>query len=293
MKKIQGLYTALITPFTESGDLDEKGLRENIQFQIAGGVNGLLMLGTTAEAPTLTEEEKDRIVTIAIEEAHGQVPVMVGTGCNSTAATIKRTEHMQQLGADSVLVVTPYYNKPTPEGIFQHFRAIAEATDLPICIYNIQGRTGTNIDTPTLQRIATLPNMIGVKEASGNIEQMMDVIDTIGSVDPEFSIMSGDDLLTYPLLTLGGHGVISVVSNLVPNLVAKLVHATASGDFEQARQQHYQLMPLIRAAFSETNPIPIKTAMRLQNMPAGPLRLPLTEMRPENREKLKNILYTL
>ncbi|MBN2423027.1 4-hydroxy-tetrahydrodipicolinate synthase [Candidatus Woesearchaeota archaeon] len=287
--EIKGTYTALITPF-KNGELDLEGLRQNIRHQIKEGISGILPLGTTGETPTLSRKEQDEIIKASVEEAHGKVPVMVGTGSNCTHHTIENTKRAKELGADIVLVVTPYYNKPTQEGIFRHFKAVVNAVDIPLVVYNIQGRTGKNIETSTLIRIAQLRNIIGVKEASGNINQMGDVIQQISSKHKSFNVMSGDDSLTLPLIALGGKGVVSVVSNLLPGKVSAMVNAGLEGDFERARELHYELLPLFKGAFIETNPIPIKEAMNMCGMAAGDYRMPMCEMLPENKEKLKKIL---
>ncbi|MFH1590724.1 MAG: 4-hydroxy-tetrahydrodipicolinate synthase [archaeon] len=287
--RLRGTYTALITPFAGE-EVDYEGFRVNIRHQIKEGVDGILPLGTTGETPTLTEAEQERLITIAVEEASDDIEVLVGVGSNSTAHTVENARRAQRLGANMVLVVTPYYNKPTPEGIYQHFKAVHDAISIPIVVYNIQSRTGKNIETPLLARLAQLPRIIGVKEASGNVDQMGDVIDTIKGADPTFSVMSGDDGLTWPLLALGGDGVISVVSNLVPGKVSEMVTAGLAGQMEEARRMHYALLPLFKVAFIETNPIPIKAAMGMCGMAAGGYRLPLVPMQPENATKLKAVL---
>jgi 4-hydroxy-tetrahydrodipicolinate synthase len=286
--KISGAFTAIVTPFNLDGSLNEKGLRENIRFQIENRVDGIVILGTTGEAPTLTHAEKLRIMRTAIEEAGGKIHLMVGTGSYSTQQTIENTLEAEHAGADSVLVVTPYYNKPTQEGLYLHYANLAKSTNIPIVIYNIQGRTGQNLETATLKRLAGIPNIIGVKEASGNIAQMMEVIETLLPVRPDFSVMSGDDALAFPLMALGGHGVYSVLGNLYPDQVKDLCKAALNGDYSQARELHYSLLPLIRNLFIETNPIPVKAAMNLLGMAAGPCRLPLCEMSYNNFEKIKS-----
>lgn len=288
---LKGLYTVVITPLTQAGDIDEEGFRRNLRFQL-GKADGIVVLGTTGEAPTLTPKEQERVICIAVEELKGKVPLVVGTGSNSTKQAVENTAKAQSLGADYALVVTPYYNKPTQEGIFLHFKEISRV-GLPFCVYNIQGRTGQNIQTDTLKRIADLPHAIGVKESSGNISQMSDVIEMIGRHRPGFSVMCGDDALTLPLIALGGHGILSVVSNLVPRPVSNLVHAALRGDFAKAQQLHYELMPIFRAAFIETNPGPIKAAMAMCGMAAGPCRLPLCAPLPENLAKLKQVIDAL
>jgi 4-hydroxy-tetrahydrodipicolinate synthase len=290
MQKIQGAFTALATPFSSENTLAEDVLRQMIRLQIASEIDGLVILGTTGESPTLSQREKERIIGIAREETLNKIHLMVGTGSYSTTQTIENTKIAQSLGADSALVVSPYYNKPTQEGLFLHFKAIAESTDIPIMVYNIQGRTGQNIKTDTLNRIAQLPRICGVKEASSDLSQITEVIEKIGRQFSYFSVMSGDDFLTLPAMSLGSNGVISVVSNLVPLLVKTLVNACLSGDFVHAREIHYSLMPLFRGAFLETNPIPIKAAMNLLGIPVGNCRLPLCNLAPENKKKLEEIL---
>ncbi len=291
--EFKGTYTALVTPF-KNDEVDYEGLKKNILFQIEEGVDGIVPLGTTGETPTLSEEEQERIIKLALETAKGKVKVIVGTGSNSTKHTIEKTQRAKDFGADAVLIVTPYYNKPTQEGIFQHFKAVSEAVDIPIVVYNIQGRSGVNIETATLQRIAPLRGIIGVKEASGNLNQMMDVLQTIQTAaHPQFTVLSGDDAMTVPLIAMGGRGVVSVVSNLVPGKIVAMVNAALQGDLALARKMHYELLPLFQTAFIETNPVPIKEAMQLCGMAAGNCRLPLCEMKSENHEKLRAVLQQM
>jgi 4-hydroxy-tetrahydrodipicolinate synthase len=244
------------------------------------------------ESP-LSPEDQTRIISIAVREANGKVPVWVGTGSYCTRQTIEKTKRAQDLGADVALIVTPYYNKPTQEGIYRHFEAIATSVEMPIVIYNIPGRCGTNIETSTLMRIAGLPNIIGVKEASGNINQAGDVLHRIVEKYPHFLVFSGDDALTLPMMALGAVGIVSVVSNLVPTQVIALVNAVLQGQFDLAREIHYQLLPLYKTAFIETNPVPIKTAMNLCGMPSGECRLPLYQMAPENINTLRHLLLEM
>lgn len=290
MYKFQGVHTALVTPFDSDGNLNEEVLRQNIRFQLKNHVDGLVILGTTAEAPTLTTSEKQRITEISFEENKKASVLTIGTGCYSTAKTIENTKLAEDNGADAALIVTPYYNKPTQEGLFLHFKAVAEAVNIPIIVYNIAGRTGQNMMTDTLQRLSDIPNIVGVKEASGNIMQMMDVYDRIAINRPDFSLLSGDDALTLPAMAIGAHGVISVVSNLVPDLIKCLTNYLSEGDFESARELHYRLQPLLKGAFIETNPIPIKALMNLFGMDVGLCRLPLCNLTEENNLALKNIL---
>lgn len=289
--KIQGLYTAIITPFATDDTLDEEGLRENIRYQIGNGVEGIVALGTTGESPTLTHTEKERIVKIAKEECQGRVSLMVGTGSYSTKQTVENTLWAQDMGADSVLIICPYYNKPMQEGLYLHFKQVAEAApNLPIMVYNHLGRTGQNMTTPTLKRLSEIPNIVGVKEASGNLMQIMEVIETISRRRHDFSVMCGCDEMTMPLMHVGGHGVISVASNLIPHEMHSLVNACWMEDHDIARSLHYHMMPLFRALCFETNPIPIKTAMNLKKMAAGHCRPPLSPMSRDNTEQLAEII---
>ena len=282
----KGCLTAMVTPFDQKGNVDYDGLEENIKFQIKNGISGLVPLGTTGESPTITIEERKEIIEAVVNSA-GKIPVVPGTGSNSTEKTIKYSKEAEKLGADAVLIVSPYYNKPSQEGLFKHFKAVDDAINIPIIIYNIQSRTGVNIETPTLARMAKLKNIAAVKEASGNISQMMDVIN---QMPEDFAVLSGDDNMTLPLIAVGGRGVISVVSNLFPKLVSDMTNYALKGENEKARKLNYKLLPIFKAAFIETNPAPIKTAMRWAGMPAGHCRLPLCNMLPENEEKLKNVL---
>lgn len=289
--KFKGLFTAMVTPFDSKGNLDLKGLRENFRYQIQNKVDGVVILGSTGETPTLKTDEIKAIIQIGIEEVKGKATIMVGTGTYCTEKTIENTKQAEEMGADAALIVTPYYNRPTQEGLYRHFEAISRATSIPICVYNVPIRTGQNLQTETLKRLSLLPSIMGIKEASGNIMQINDVIEVLRQHD--IAVLSGDDALTLPLMTLGGHGIISVVSNLIPGPMAQFVRSIVTGDLETARNWHYQLQPLFRAAFIETNPIPIKMAMKLCNMPAGDCRLPLCEMQSANIQKIKDILNLL
>ena len=287
---LKGLYTALITPFKSNGELDENALRELLHYQLSNEVDGIVVLGTTGEAPTLSHMEKIQVIQIAREEVHGKPLLIVGTGSYSTGQTIEHTRLAEELGADAALIVTPYYNKPTQEGLFRHFEAICKATSLPVCLYNIQGRTGQNLQTDTLERLTAFSSIIGIKEGSGNIQQIGEGIEMAQKKRKDFSVLSADDALTLPLIALGGHGIISVVSNLMPGPMKALVMAALEGNFACAREWHYRLLPLFRAAFSETNPIPIKTALAICGMPAGPCRLPLCELQSLHHKALCDLL---
>jgi 4-hydroxy-tetrahydrodipicolinate synthase len=291
--KLEGVYTAIVTPFDSKGKLDQEGLRANLRYQLHHQVKGIVVLGTTGEAPTLNAHEKQTIIEIAREEVKDKADLIVGTGSYSTEQTIEATLKAQEMGADAALIVTPYYNKPTQEGLYRHFERICKTVSIPICVYNIQGRTGQNLQTDTLHRMALFPSIIGVKESSGNILQINEVLEKVGRNHSHFRVLSGDDALTLPLMALGGHGVISVVSNLVPGPIQNLVQAALSGDFQHARHWHYQLLPLFKAAFIETNPIPIKAAMQVCGMAAGSCRLPLCDLDASNFQKLEQVLNTL
>lgn len=284
MITLRGAFTAMITPMNDDSSVDYEGFRKHIKNQLEGGINGLVPLCTTSETPTLEDEEEEKMIEIimsevrAWEKAKGvKVPVIIGAGSNNTRDAVRYTERAKSAGADAALVVTPYYNKPSKEGIFRHFEAVSKV-GVPIIVYNIQGRTGTNIPTDVLARIADLPNIAGVKEASGNISQMMDVIAQVKARHPDFVVLSGDDGLTLPLMAAGGDGVISVVSNLAPSLVTQMVAESIKGDFEAARKIHYRLLPFFKAAFADGNPTSIKYAMNCKGLPAGAVRLPLVEV---------------
>lgn len=286
MMLFSGCITALVTPFNNDMSVNFAGLEANVDFQIRNGVSGIVPLGTTGESPTISDEERNEIIRVCVEASAGRVPVMVGTGTNSTEKTIKYTKEAQSLGADAALVVSPYYNKPSQDGLFRHFSSVADCSGLPLIIYNIQGRTGVNIETPTLARLAENRNIMGVKEASGSISQAMDVLHQLPR---EFVVLSGDDNMTLPLISLGGRGVISVVSNLAPRKVSDMVGLAIAGDFVRARALHFELLSLFKSAFVETNPMPIKALMGFANMPSGPCRPPLYGVSAQNLERLRAI----
>ncbi len=281
--KLEGVYTALVTPMTEKGDVDEKALRKLVDFQIKGGVSGLVPIGTTGESPTLDGEECKRVIAIVAEQAAGRVPVIAGAGSNCTAEAIDYTRDAKEVGASATLQVVPYYNKPTNEGILRHFRAIADQVDLPLIVYNIQGRTGRNVDNATMLELAKHPNIIGVKEASGDLGQVMDLL---MRKPKDFAVLSGDDNLVFPIVGLGGTGVVSVASNLVPDRMSAFVKLMLSGKWDDARKMHFQLLPFFKSLFIETNPIPIKAAMAMKGLITESYRLPMCPMVPKNREAL-------
>jgi 4-hydroxy-tetrahydrodipicolinate synthase len=285
-----GVGTALITPFAKSGALDEAAIKRLAERQIERGVHFLVPCGTTGETPTLGAGERRRVVELVLEAANGQVPVMAGAGGYDTQEVVHLAKEMQAIGVQGLLSVTPYYNKPTPEGLYRHFSAIAEATSLPIVLYNVPGRTGCNIDATTLARLATIPRVIGVKEASGNIQQMVEIC---RAVPPDFLVLSGDDALTLPLMAIGGRGLISVASNVIPAAIASMVEAAERGDYAAARLMHHKLVPLMLGNFVESNPGPVKFAMAVMGLCEEVYRLPMVSPRPGSQEKIRAFLKEL
>ncbi|MDD5680917.1 MAG: 4-hydroxy-tetrahydrodipicolinate synthase [Candidatus Omnitrophica bacterium] len=278
----KGSMVALVTPF-RNGKIDEKALKELVEFHIKNGTTALVPCGTTGESPTLSYEEHDRVIELTVQLAKGRVPVIAGTGSNSTEEAIMLTKHAEKVGADASLQVSPYYNRPTQKGLYLHFKAIAESVKIPIILYNIASRTGVNIEPETFVKLAGVKNIVGVKEASGSLDQMS----RIRSLCPKnFLLISGDDSLTLPLMAIGGTGVISVVANIIPKDVADMCAAFEKGDIKKAESLHYKMLALTKSMFIETNPIPVKTAMGLMKMIDPEIRLPLCEMAPENKEKL-------
>jgi 4-hydroxy-tetrahydrodipicolinate synthase len=285
-----GAGTALVTPFAKNGELDEKAVRRLGRRQIDSGIHFLVPVGTTGENPTLDLSERIRMVEILVDEAGGQAPVLAGAGGYNTREIVHLAKEMQKAGADGLLSVTPYYSKPTQEGIVQHFRAIADATPLPIVLYNIPGRTGINIEAQTFTRLAAIPHIIGVKEASGNLTQMCEII---RAVPPDFVVLSGDDALTLPLMAVGGRGVISVASNEIPREMAQMVEAAERNDFAAAREIHARILPLMQINFVESNPGPVKAAMAAMGLLEETYRLPMVPPKPESRAKIEAVLKEL
>jgi 4-hydroxy-tetrahydrodipicolinate synthase len=285
-----GVGTALITPFTKSGALDEPAIDRLARRQIKHGVHFLVPCGTTGETPTLSAAERRRVVELVLKAADGKVPVMAGAGGYDTQEVAHVAREMQSIGVQGLLSVTPYYNKPTPEGLYAHFSKIAEATSLPILLYNVPGRTGCNIDAATLTRLATIPRVIGVKEASGNIQQMVEICRAVPS---NFLVLSGDDALTLPLMAIGGRGLISVASNVVPGPIANMVEAAERGDYDGARKMHHELVPLMLGNFIESNPGPVKYAMSVLGLCEEVYRLPVVSPRPASQEKIRAFLKEL
>lgn len=286
-----GAITAIVTPFKEDGSLDLEAYKELINWQIEEGINGIVPCGSTGEAATLTLEEYEEVIKTCVDTVSGRVPVIAGAGSNDTAKAIAFSKIAKKLGADALLHVTPFYNKPTPNGLVAHYKAIAEAIEMPIILYNVPGRTGSNVQPKVIARIAReVPLVVGVKEASGSITQIMEVIQLV----PEgFSVLSGDDSMTLPLMALGGVGCISVVSNEVPGPFSKLTKAALDGNWEEARRLHFELLDLMNVNFIESNPIPVKTALSLMGRIKESFRLPLVPIEDKSREELKKILKTL
>jgi 4-hydroxy-tetrahydrodipicolinate synthase len=281
-----GTFTALVTPF-RNGEVDVEALEGMVEFQIEHGVSGLVPCGTTGETPAMSEEEDRLVVETVVRVAAGRVPVVAGTGSNSTDMAIKYTKMAQEAGADGSLQVAPYYNKPTQEGLYRHFAAIAESTELPLILYNIPGRTSVTISAETMARLAEIPNIVGVKDSTLSMNMISDIISLCGE---EFDVLSGDDPMTLPLVALGGVGVISVASNVAPGAVSDMVKVLLEGDWERGRELHYELLPLFRALFVETNPIPVKTAASLLGLCSDEMRLPLIPMGGENLRRLQETL---
>ena len=282
----KGAMVAIVTPF-RNGKVDEKAFRELIEFQISNGTSGIIPCGTTGESSTLSHKEHDRVIELTVDAVKKRVPVIAGTGSNSTDEAIRLTKHAYEAGADGALMVCPYYNRPSQEGLYQHFKKVAEAVPIPIVPYNIASRTGVNLNPDTLARLAQIDNIVGVKEASGSIKQMSDVINLCPK---DFSVMSGDDLFTLPLMAMGGTGIISVISNVAPADMAGLVKAVENKNMKKARELHYKMSPLIDALFIETNPVPVKAALSMMGKIEYELRLPLAKLTDANYNKLKKAI---
>jgi len=283
----EGSFVAIVTPFKEDESLDEAKLLELIEFQVSEGTHGIVPCGTTGESPTLTHEEHDRVVSLTVETVAGRVPVLAGSGSNSTAEALRLTKHAKASGADGALVITPYYNKPTQNGLYAHFMKIADSVDIPIIVYNVPGRTGTDILPDTLAKLAEHPNIVGLKEATGQLSRASAVVKMCGD---GFTVLSGDDVNTLPILSVGGRGVISVVANVAPADIAGTCNAFRDGNIELARKLHYKTYDLAVDLFIETNPIPVKTALKLMGKLNGKMRLPLAPMASNTLEKLRKTL---
>lgn len=291
----EGTYVAMVTPFSEDGEVDEEGFRSNINYLIGKGVSGLLGAATTGESATLSHDEHKKIIEILVDEVDGRVETLAGAGSNSTKEALDLVQFSEDVGADAALVITPYYNKPQPHGLVDHFRTIAENSDIPIIAYNVPSRTGINMDIDTIVEIAKIDNVDAIKEASGSIEKINDIYTALlnEGLEDDFNILSGEDGLTLPIMALGGTGVISASSNVDPTRMVLMVDSMLNGDYDRAMELHYEMIPLIRALFMESNPVPAKTAMNIMGLPSGPLRKPLAPMKDENVEVLKDVLSKL
>ncbi len=279
-----GSIVAIVTPFS-NGQVDYQKLRELVEFHIANGTNGIVPCGTTGESPTLSHEEHERVIKEIVDVAKGKVSVLAGTGSNSTSETLRLTKYAKDVGADGALVITPYYNKPTQKGLYLHFKAVTDTVDIPVVIYNVPSRTGVSISPETVAKLAEIKNIVGIKEASGDLDQASAILSLC-----EIDVLSGDDSLTLPIMSIGGKGVISVAANIVPRDVSNMVSLFAKGEVKEAQKLHSKLFKLCRAMFIETNPIPIKAAMKLLGRLNGENRLPLCEMESANEDKLRNVL---
>ena len=282
----KGSFVAIVTPF-KNGKIDEKAYADLIEFQIGEGTQGIVPCGTTGESATLTHQEHERVIELTVEIVNKRIPVIAGTGSNSTSEAIMLTRHAKDAGADAALLITPYYNKPTQEGLYQHYKAIAESVNIPQFLYNVPGRTGVNMLPETVARLSKGKNIIGIKEATGDMRQVSDVIALCGE---NFIVLSGDDFTTFPLLTIGGKGVISVTANVAPGDAAAMCNEFFSGNLKKAKEFHYKMRPLNDAMFYETNPIPVKTALSLMGKVSGEMRLPLYQMSEKNLERLKSVM---
>ncbi len=282
----EGAFVAIVTPF-KNGKVDEESLRGLIEYQISDGANGIVPCGTTGESATLSHEEHDLVIRVAVEASKGKVPVLAGTGSNSTQEAIKLTQHAQDAGADGSLQITPYYNKPSQEGLYQHFSSIAADTDLPIILYNVPGRTSVNMNPATVARLAKIKNIVGIKEASGSLQAISEIIDFCGK---DFIVLSGDDALLWPILAIGGKGVISVSANILPGKVAEMCKAAADGDIARARSLHYEMREVNDVLFIDTNPVPVKAALHLMGKIENEVRTPLVTLSSSHLESVKEVL---
>lgn len=292
---LEGTTVAMITPFTSEDRVDEAGMRENINYLIERGVEGLLAAGTTGESATISHEEQRKMMDILVDEVDGRVTSIAGAGSNSSKEALGLVEYAEKSGADAALVITPYYNKPQPHGLYQHYKMLAESTNIPLIVYNVPSRTGTDIDVDTIGRLAEIENIVAIKEANPDLDkvsQIIDKLDSLGCRD-DFLVISGNDNLTLPMISLGARGVISVVANVDPQRMGEMVRQALEGDFDSAQELHYQLYDLMKVLFIETNPVPAKTALNLMNRPAGHVRMPLGDIKPENESEIRRVLQDL
>ncbi|MGZ7046760.1 MAG: 4-hydroxy-tetrahydrodipicolinate synthase [Methanobacterium sp.] len=293
--KLEGTIVAMVTPYTKSDDVNEEGIRDNINYFIDKGISGILAAGTTGESATISHEEHRKLVDILVDEVNGRVTTIAGAGSNSSREALGLVEHAQDTGADAALVITPYYNKPQPHGLYQHYKMLNDSTDIPIVVYNVPSRTGTDIDVETIGKVANLDNVVAIKEANPDLDKVSKIIkkiEEVGETD-KFVVLSGNDDLTLPMMVMGAKGVISVVGNVDPARMSQMVNYALDGDFEDAAKLHYELYDLMKVLFVETNPVPAKTALNLMGRPAGHVRMPLAPLKEENESKLKTVLQNL
>ena len=291
--KLEGTIVAMVTPFNDKDEVNETGIRENINYLIDRGVDGVLAAGTTGESATITHDEQRKMIDIMVDEVNGRVKCIAGAGSNSSKEALGLVKYAESAGADAALVITPYYNKPQPHGLYMHYRMLAESTNIPLIVYNVPSRTGTDIDVDTIAKVAELDNIIAIKEANPDLDKVSQIMKKLESVDSEFRVISGNDNLTLPMISLGAKGVISVLANVDPARMSKLVQSALDGNYTEAMRIHYELYDLMKVLFIESNPVPTKEALNLMNRPAGHVRMPLGSLKEENKNKLQKVLQDL
>ncbi len=293
--KLKGTIVAMVTPYTENDEIDEEGTRENINYLIEKGVDGILAVGTTGESATVSHDEHRKLVDILIDEVNGRITTIAGAGSNSSKEALGLVKHAEDTGADAALVITPYYNKPQPHGLYEHYKLLNDSTDIPIVVYNVPSRTGTDIDVDTIGRVAQMDNVLAIKEANPDMDKVSKIIKKIDEVGEsgKFMILSGNDDLTLPMIAMGAKGVISVVSNVDPARMSQMVNYALAGNFESAAKAHYELYDLMKVLFIETNPVPAKTALTMMGRPAGHVRMPLAPLKDESKVRLREVLQNL
>ena len=291
--KLEGTIVAMVTPFNDKDEVNETGIRENINYLIDRGVDGVLAAGTTGESATITHDEQRKMIDIMVDEVNGRVKCIAGAGSNSSREALGLVKYAESAGADAALVITPYYNKPQPHGLYMHYRMLAESTNIPLIVYNVPSRTGTDIDVDTIAKVAELDNIIAIKEANPDLDKVSQIMKKLESVDSDFCVISGNDNLTLPMISLGAKGVISVLANVDPARMSKLVQYALNGNYTEAMRIHYELYDLMKVLFIESNPVPTKEALNLMNRPAGHVRMPLGSLKEENKNKLQKVLQDL
>lgn len=293
--KLEGTIVAMVTPYTKSDEIDEEGIRENINYLIEKGVNGILVAGTTGESATVSHDEHRKLVNILIDEVNGRVTTIAGAGSNSSKEALGLVKHAEDTGADCALVITPYYNKPQPHGLYKHYEMLTDSSDIPLVVYNVPSRTGTDIDIETIGKVAELDNIVAIKEANPDLDKVSKIIKKIDEINKtdKFVVLSGNDDLTLPMIAMGAKGVISVVGNVDPARMSQMVNYALEGDFESAAKAHYELYDLMKVLFVETNPVPAKTALNMMGKPAGHVRMPLAPLKYENEAKIREVLKNL